>query len=268
MSAPSVGGHEAASTARWWLFGQAVRNGVSAALAAQAGFTADIGIMRSGMLPDIFGIKPDLAAMAGTKDQPLALAEVSFKPWCAARQTMAAAQALREVLAAGLSPDRITAIKAFVVPLHLKMIDQGVHPGDRGSYFKSLPYQMAIAALQPESRFNVGPSEETLTVPILDFMKRVTIVADQDLMAPYPREWRARIVVDTPDGPREHAVTAVPGDPVRPLSDSELASKFNRFATAAGLQAVEQRWSAGIDLLDSIAGPQPVDPFSLPPVAH
>jgi 2-methylcitrate dehydratase PrpD len=249
------------------LFGQAVRNGVSAALAARAGFTADVGILRSRLLPDVFGIKPDLAAMAGAQDQPLALSEVSFKPWCAARQTMAATQALREVLAGGLSPDRITAIKAFVVPLHVKMIEQGVHPGDRGSYFKSLPYQIAIAALLPESRFDVGPSEKALTDPVINFMKRVTVTADENLMGPYPREWRARIIVETDDGPREHNVTAVPGDPSRPLPASELASKFNRLATAAGVRAVEQRWNAGIDLLDAIAEPHAVDPFNLPAAA-
>jgi len=268
MSAPSVGGHETASTARWWLFGQAVRKGVSAALAAQAGFTADVGIMRSRLLPEVFGIEPDLAAMAGAQDQPLALSEVSFKPWCAARQTMAATQAFREVLAGGLSPDRITAIEAFVVPLHLKMIDQGIHRGDRGSYFKSLPYQMAIAALQPQSRFDVGPSEELLTGPVMDFMKRVTVKADQNLMGPYPREWRARIVVETVDGQREHAVAAVPGDPSRPMPASELESKFNRLAAAAGLQAVERLWSVGLGLLDAIAEPHAVDPFSLPPAAN
>jgi 2-methylcitrate dehydratase PrpD len=268
MSAPSVGAHETASTARWWLFGQAVRNGVSAALAAQAGFTADVGFLRSRLLPDVFGIKPDLAAMAGAKDQPLALSEVSFKPWCAARQTMAATQALREVLASGLSPDRITAITAFVVPLHLKMINQGVLRGDRGSYFKSLPYQMAITALRPQSRFDVGPSDETLTAPIMDFMKRVTVIADENLMKPYPREWQARVVIETIDGLREHAVTAVPGDPSRPLLTSELEKKFSWLATAAGLQAVEQLWSLGLGLLDSIAQPHAGDPFSLPPAAH
>jgi 2-methylcitrate dehydratase PrpD len=216
----------------------------------------------------VFGIEPDLAAMAGAHDQPLALSEVSFKPWYAARQTMAATQALREVLAGGLPPDRIIAIKAFVVPLHLKMINQGVHRGDRGSYLKSLSYQMAIAALHPQSRFDVAPSEDMGTGPVMDFMKRVTVVADQNLMAHYPREWRARIVVETLDGPREHAVTAVPGDPSRPLPASELASKFNRLATTASLQAVEQVWSAGLGLLDTIAEPHAVDPFSLGAVEH
>ena len=268
MSAPSVGGHETASTARWWSFGQAVRNGVSAALAAQAGFTADVGILRSRLLPDVFGIKPDLAAMAGAQEQPLALFEVSFKPWCAARQTMPATQALREVLASGLPPDRIKAIKAFVVPLHLKMIDQGVYPGDRGSYLKSLAYQMAIAALRPQSRFDVAPSEEKLTSPVMDFMRRITVTADEKLMASYPREWRARIVVETLDGPREHAVAAVPGDPSRPMPVSELASKFNRLAAAAGLQASERLWSAGLDLLDSITEPDAADPFSLALFEH
>ena len=39
----------------------------------------------------------------------LALSETSFKPWCAARQTMAATQALQEILASGVRPQEIDA---------------------------------------------------------------------------------------------------------------------------------------------------------------
>jgi 2-methylcitrate dehydratase PrpD len=224
--------------------------------------------MRSRLLPEVFGIKPDLAAMAGGQDQPLAFSEVSFKPWCAARQTMAATQALREMLAGGLSADRITAIKAFVVPLHLKMIEHGVKPGDRGSYMKSLPYQLALAALHPENRFDVSPSDEMPTVPVADFMKRIAVMPDQNLMERYPREWPARIMVETLDGPREHAVTSIPGDPSRPISASELKAKFNRLATAAGATAIEQLWNGGLELLDSIAEPDAPDPFNLALSGH
>ncbi len=99
-AAPSVGQHHAVTTARWFSVGNAARNGLTAAFAAQAGFTADIDVLRSRMLPDVYAIEPDIAAMAW--DGALAFSQVSLKPWCAARQTMPATQALREILDGGV----------------------------------------------------------------------------------------------------------------------------------------------------------------------
>ena len=61
MAAPSVGQHHAMTTARWFSVGNAARNGLTAALAAQSGFTADLDVMKSRLFPDVYGIEPDLA---------------------------------------------------------------------------------------------------------------------------------------------------------------------------------------------------------------
>ena len=84
--------------------GQAARNGLTAALAAQQGFTADLKLVEGNFLSGIYGMTPDLAALTDALGERIALAEVSFKPWCAARQTMAATQALREIIESGDRP--------------------------------------------------------------------------------------------------------------------------------------------------------------------
>ena len=99
-AAPSVGQHHAVTTARWLSVGNAARTGLNAAFAAQAGFTADLSLLQSRLFPDVYGITPDLTCIA---DETLAFTQLSFKPWCAARQTMAATQALREVLSTGIA---------------------------------------------------------------------------------------------------------------------------------------------------------------------
>ena len=101
MASPSVGQHHAATTARWFSVGNAARNGLTAALAAQSGFTADLEILRSRLFPEVYGIEPNIAVMAGSA---LTFPDVSMKPWCAARQTMAATQGLREILEEGVAP--------------------------------------------------------------------------------------------------------------------------------------------------------------------
>ena len=77
-------------------------------------------------------MKPDLAAFTDALGEGAALAEVSFKPWCAARQTMAATQALREIIESGVAPAAMDEIRVSVLPPHLKMIDH-VHRSSRGA---------------------------------------------------------------------------------------------------------------------------------------
>ncbi len=240
-ASPSVGQHHAVTSARWFSVGNAARNGLVAAFAAQAGFTADVEVMRSRLFPDVYGIEPDLAAMTGSG--ALAFSQVSFKPWCAARQTMAATQALREVLDTGIAAGDVSEVAAHVLPPHLKMIDHGVRPGDRASYLTSLPYQLAVAALQPAPIADLTLAVDVPLPSLQAFMTRAKVTADETLLADYPASWPARVVVTTSSGRHERRVDHVPGDPARPLTEADISSKFQHFvapvlgeATAAFLQ--------------------------------
>ncbi|HEX3506539.1 MAG TPA: MmgE/PrpD family protein [Xanthobacteraceae bacterium] len=227
-AAPSVGQHHAVTTARWLSVGNAARNGLMAAFAAQAGFTADLNILQSRLFPDVYGITPDITPMAETR--ALAFSQVSFKPWCAARQTMAATQALREILTGNLAAADISQITAYVLPPHLKMIDHGIKPGDRGSFLTSLPYQLAVAALSPSEPASL---DSTVSVPLAtlqSFMTKVTVVGDDTLLDGYPTFWPARVVVTMSSGRYERQVQNVPGDPARPLAADDILRKFRHFA--------------------------------------
>ncbi len=63
---------------------------------------------------------------------------------------MAATQALKELMAEGITLDSIVRIGVAVLPPHLKMIDHGVTMGDRFSQLTSVQYQMAVAAIAPD----------------------------------------------------------------------------------------------------------------------
>lgn len=227
-ASPSVGQHHAVTTARWLSVGNAARNGLTAAFAAQAGFTADIDVLRSRLLPDVYGIAPDIAAMTSNT---LVFPDISFKPWCAARQTMAATQALREMLETGIAAQQMSEVVAHVLPPHLKMIDHGVRPGDRASYLTSLPYQLALAVLQPDTVADLNLKADVSAPEIQSFMARVKVVGDETLLTDYPARWPARIVVITPSGRRESRVDHVPGDPARPLQRADVENKFSDFVS-------------------------------------
>jgi 2-methylcitrate dehydratase PrpD len=228
-AAPGVGHHNAATTARWLAMGQAARNGLAAAQAAQAGFTADTALLDGGFFPGVYGITPNVAAFTDCLGERSVVLELSFKPWCAARQTMPATQALREIIADGVAPGDIIAVKASILPPHRRMIDHGVTPGDRASYLTSVQYNMAVAALAPHLADALSPSPEAVPDAVHALMRKITVEQDEALLADYPRVWPAHVVVTTASGSREKRVTAVPGDPARPFKETEVVEKFRRF---------------------------------------
>jgi 2-methylcitrate dehydratase PrpD len=251
MAAPAVGQHHAVTTARWFLAGNAAREGLMAAYAAQAGFTADTDLLRSRLFLDVYGVEPDIGAMS-EPNAAVALADVSFKPWCAARQTMAATQALHEILDGGVAAAETSEITAYVLPPHLKMIDHGTSAGNRASFLTSLPYQLAMMALHPDAMLGLGePAGQSLPA-LHSFMACVKVAADDSLLADYPRAWPARVVVATPSGRHERRVQDVPGGPARPFAEADVRNKFLRsVGLSLGGDSAEPLWRSSMSVLRS-----------------
>jgi 2-methylcitrate dehydratase PrpD len=254
-SSPSVGRQAGASTSRWLALGNAARSGVAAALAAQAGFTGDLRLFEGEFFSGAYRIAPGLDAL--TEAAEPAAARTSFKPWCAARQTMAATEALREIIEEGVPPSAMASLSVGVPPLTVKMIDHGVVPGERSSYLTSVPYQMALAAFAPDASRDVSHAPEAVSGEIGGFMARVSVSPDEDLLRHYPRSWPARLVVATPGGKREKLVLHVPGDPERPFDELQVAAKFWRLtAPVVGESAAEELLRLSFAALYGERGPR------------
>jgi 2-methylcitrate dehydratase PrpD len=250
LAAPGVGHHNAATTSRWLAVGHAARNGLAAALAAQQGFTSDRGVLEGPFLRGIYGVTPDAAALSDGLGERVALTEVSFKPWCAARQTMAATQALKEIVEAGIPPAAMDEIRVSVLPPHLKMIDHGVVAGDRASHLTSVQYCMAVAALAPELAFDVQQAPPEPPPAVRGFMAKTTVEPDERLLADYPRTWPARVRVAAGSARHERTVTHVPGDPARAFDRARVHEKFLRFAAPVlGAEGAERMLARGHDAL-------------------
>jgi 2-methylcitrate dehydratase PrpD len=227
MSAPGVGHHNAPTGARWFAAGSMARNGLLAAQAARAGFTSDINILEGSFFNTVFGITPKVAAFTdGLGDKPK-LGEVSFKPWCAARQTMAATQAVREILDGGVAASDITAIEVVVPPPFLKMIDHGTQ-GGRFARLTSQHYQIAAAVLAPELAFDVAQTRE-IPGDVRAFMNKVTVRASDDVLDGFPGRWSARVHIRASGAEHERLVGDIPGDPRRPFGMTEVIDKARRF---------------------------------------
>ena len=250
MAAPGAGHHAAPTTARWLAIGHAAGRGLQAALSAGAGFTSDVKLADGDFLKNIFGITLNAALLGGGLGG-LALSQTSFKPWCAARQTMAATQALKEIMAEGVSAESILRIGVAVLPPHLKMIDHGVTAGDRFSHLTSVQYQMAVAALDPDRAYALTGPSGAISPALAAFMARIQVRAEEGLLAAgYPQVWSAHVTV-TASARRERTVTHVPGDPARPFGEADLMAKFIR-VTAGTLDRdrAEAEFAAALTALE------------------
>jgi 2-methylcitrate dehydratase PrpD len=255
-SAPGVGHHNLTTTSRWLAVGQAAEAGLTAALAARAGFTSDLGLLDGGYLPGAFNLRPDTVMLTAGLGERFRLEEVAFKPWCAARQTMAATQALIEIISVGVAADTITQVTAFVLPLHRRMVDHGIAIGDRASFLTSLPYRLALAALAPHAAFDVAQAPAQVPDHLRAFMDQVAVRPDDTLLAEFPARWPGRIEVTTSSGRTGRTVTDVPGDPARPFDRNAVREKFVRLAAPViGAEACERALAGGFGLLSGKTDP-------------
>jgi 2-methylcitrate dehydratase PrpD len=254
LAAPGVGHHNAATTTRWLAVGNAARNGVTAARAARAGFTSDLNLLDGRFLPEVYNVAPNQDVLTRRLARNV-LADVSFKPWCAARQTMAATQGLKEIIDSGVPVADIAAIEVGVVPPHLKMIDHDVTAGDRASHLTSLSYQMASAVLDSATTCDVGRFSVPRAVRAL--MNRIKVTADENLLAYYPKVWPARVLVVTHAGAiHERMIEHIPGDPARAFQEPQVRQKFRHFvALVLGEAGAEKTADLAFSVLDDDRAP-------------
>lgn len=249
-ASPNVG-QQSGKMSRWLLLGSAAKNGVMAALAAREGYCADLALLDKPFHA-VYGIKIESNRLIASMNKSPSILEVGLKPWCAARQTIAAAQAFKEMLMAGLKPSDIQAIKVFVPPSYLGMVNHGVTPGDRSSHITSIPYQLVLAALAPEKMFLLDYAPAPTPAGHLALLARITVQADESLMAYFPGAWPARIEVKARSGGGERLVVDIPGDPARPFDESQLHDKFQG-VLAAHLKSKEisDLHAGALEMLDA-----------------
>ena len=251
VASPGVGHHNAESSSRWFAIGQAARQGFVAAQAAQAGFTSDLSLLDGSFLNGIYGITPNVGAFTEGLGQRYALDDTSFKPWCAARQTIAATQALIEIIESGISPAAINSVEVNVPPNYLKMIDHGVRSGDRVSHLTSVQYHLGLAACDHSGLYDVGHSPKQIAADVQTFMQKVAVAADEALLPHYPKAWPARVIVRTTGGLHEQIVVDGGGDPSRPFDIARVEDKFRRLLAPVAAADAESLLACARAVLDT-----------------
>lgn len=237
--AGGVNARGGAPTGRFAPIGFAAANGLLSAFGAARGMTADLGLL-DGRWAQATGIEIIRAVLEAPPSDRWAVDEVSFKPWCGARQAMAATAAFGDILAAsGFDPETLRDVAVEVPAPHRGMLDRAKFATDRQDSFADLRYSLGLAAFLPDALFDVTREPLPFHPAMPALAAKVRIVAGPDLLASYPARWPARVTVTAADG-GTHAreIFDTPGDPGAAMGWDGLIDKFAR-VTGRGAGAAE-----------------------------
>ena len=229
MAAGGAGRPRGGIGARWLLAGNAARSGALAALAAAEGFTGDTGLLDGDWLETVHGLAADVAPLADAAADPTVLRALSLKPYCSAKQAVAAIHGFSTIIAGGIEPHSIREVRVSVPRAYAAMIDHGVVAGARLSSLTSAPYQLALAGLRPDGLDDVSRDRFIADAPVAALMKTVRVEIDDALAAHLPDRYPARVRVTTGSDTREVLVLDAPGDPGARFDRPAVIAKFRRF---------------------------------------
>ena len=209
MTSGAAGRPQGASP-RWLLLGLAARAGCSAALAAAEGYEGDRKLLDDDWMMRTHGINCEAGPLVSATQVDGAVGVLSLKPYCAAKQTIAAIDALRNILGQGISPHDIVSLRVAVPPAYAEMIGRRNASESRIARITSAAYQLALASYRPEE---------------LDNVARPNLAGDQEIAA-----FMARVEALLKNGRTEiNLVLDARGDPPRSC-DLDVRTKFHRLA--------------------------------------
>lgn len=235
-------------------FAFAARNGVFAALLAVEGlsgprplFEGEMGFFEQVSGP--FGL-PKLGGPTAA-DWMLPKTSIKFVPAeYHSQSAIAAAFELRPRIG---DPSRIRSIEIATFKTAVEIIGKDPEkwrPQTRETADHSLPFCTAVALVDGEITARQFTQERLADPPLLDLVSRTTIVEDPQLTAGYPAGIPNRVTVILDDGSSLVAECSYPpGHDKNPLTDSQLAVKFNGLVDPVlGRQRGDMIWSRCLDL--------------------
>jgi 2-methylcitrate dehydratase PrpD len=228
LSAGRSGRFHGALPGRSVILAMAVANGIRAALAAQDGVGGDPTLLDGPWLRDAQGIDAKVEALTAGLGSGSVYPQMTIKPFCSAKQAIAAIEALTTIIDGGVSPDAITKVIVRVPPPYARMIATKPESGARASTIVSAAFQMGLAAYHRERLYDIERANAMNETAALAFVGKIEIVADESLLEFFPATFPAEIEVVAGGQTLRQRVTAAAGDPGRALDDTALRQKADK----------------------------------------
>src|SRR5579871_5386666 len=205
-----------------------VTGGIAAALAARAGYAGDPELLDKSWLADTHGIALDRDVLAGALGASSVYSTLSMKPFCSAKQGIAAVEAFRALLQEGMRIEAIEKVRVHVPKAYAAMISARAVPGARQSTMVSVAHQIALAVLAPQRLYDVDRSAAGEDAAVAGLAAKIEVVPDATLEQFYPQHWPAEVEVDAGGQTLRHRVVAALGDPEHPLGAAAIDDKAHR----------------------------------------
>lgn len=211
--------------------GHAAEAGLLAALAAQHGFTGALDVLDG---PAGFGAglaeSPEWSRAVADPDRPLGITVPTVKNHSCCGHTFAAVDAALALRAGGLAAAEIDTIEVTTYRTATKVAG---NPDPRTAFEAkfSTAYCVAAALVLGSVRLRAFEPEALADPAIRALVARTTVVPDDAMERAFPGQRHARVVVVDKAGQRhEYERRTRKGDPDDPLTDAELAEKFDDLA--------------------------------------
>jgi 2-methylcitrate dehydratase PrpD len=264
LMAGGVGRIHGAPSGRWFLYANAVASGVAAAEAARADYRGDAEILDKTWLTDSHGIALDRERLTEQLGARSVYAALSLKPFCSAKQGIAAIEAFRAILGRGVRREAIDKVRVRVPPAYAGMISTRAEPGARQSTMVSVAHQIALAAFAADRLYEVDRSDVKTVEDVAKFSAKVEVIADARLDAYYPQHWPAEVDVEAGGEVFQQRIVEAIGDPEHPLDHAGVSGKAHRVLDplVGGARAAEWLKIAGAALDDAGACRKLADSFA------
>ncbi len=250
LSAGRSGRFQGALPGRSVILAMAAANGIRAAQAAKDGVGGDPALLDGPWLRDAHGIEAKVEALTAGLGKGSVYPQMTIKPFCSAKQAIAAIEALMAIVDDGVAPDAITKVVVRVPPPYSRMIAMKPEAGVRSSTIVSAAFQMGLAAYRRERLYDVERDNAMSETAALAFAGKVEIVPDESLLEFFPATFPAEVEVSAGGRTLRKRVTAAYGDPGRTLDDAKLKYKAERILGEPSAQAI----SIGLGGLESQSG--------------
>jgi 2-methylcitrate dehydratase PrpD len=218
---------------RWLQLGHAAVDGVLAARAAGAGFKAGTGAIADWAQSARLTLHVERLAQGSLPR----IAEMDSKTFPTSRQGLAAVEAFIDLhRESPIAPEE--PVDVVVPGAYLGMIRNIQPPFDRLGSLLSVPYQLALAACDPQTLYDVARARPPLSEAMALRLSHTTLRSDPEFDLGYPAHWGARVTVrGGTAAARSRTVLEPTGSARQPLAWSDICRKAAKLAIPNGLPA-------------------------------